>query len=85
MSLIDARARSAGMDSTKDKPRPGSASDARVKDRNPDEDLNATGMNAGPERRAVPASDQVRQGSQSEEEPELRGKPERGSRTAGDT
>lgn len=37
-------------------------------------------MNAGPSRRAGPASQDGAQGSTNEEEPELRGKPERGGR-----
>jgi hypothetical protein len=48
-------------------------------------DQNATGSNAGPERRAVPASEDAPRGTTSQLEPELRGKPKRGSRLSGDS
>lgn len=70
------------MDSTRDDPRPGSGSAKRLlaKDDLAREGQSATGQNVGPERSFGPLNEDLPTGGTSRIEPELRGKPRKGSR-----
>ena len=81
-TAIVRNAQLASMDSTKDSPRPGSRS-ARERTDARGPSTSATGMNAGPREKALPNEDAA-MGSTSAIEPELRGKPKKGSRLDAD-
>jgi hypothetical protein len=70
------------MDSTRDDPRPRSRSAERLRERGAV--LNATGSNVLPNEPPLPNLDAV-EGTTSELEPELRGKPGKGSRLDADS
>lgn len=70
------------MDSTEDSPRPGSRTEKMKMgaDELARGSTSATGQNVGPERQTGLLNEDAPSGSTSEEEPELRGKPEKGTR-----
>ena len=70
------------MDSTRDKPRPGSRSARMGADRR-GPSTSATGMNAGPKEK-WPTNEDAATGATSKLGTELRGKPEKGSRLDAD-